>query len=116
MTKDSREYREAYKTAFEAARVSNAVRTPWVSESTFNVLRSKVPCTTRLDREQYDTTFATAREEFSRYYYKTNKHTIIDFFRAARNFASKSRFSKPAGNNSSYGGGSVHDPANSSLV
>jgi hypothetical protein len=106
MTKDSREYREVYKMAFEAARVSNEMRPPWVSEITFNVLRSlKVPCA-RLDREQYDTTFATAREEFSRYYYNTNKHTIIDFFRAARNFASKSRFSKPAGNkNSSYGGG-----------
>ncbi len=106
MTKDTREYRQAYRTAFEAARLPNAVKNPWVSETTFSVLRSlKVPCTTCLDREQYDTTFKAAREEFSRYHYNTNKHTIIDFFRVARNFASKSRFSKPAGNNSSYGGG-----------
>ncbi len=106
MVKDSREYLEAYKTAFEAARLPNAIKPPWVNETTFNVLRTlKVPCLTRFDTEQYDITFRTAREEFGRYYFNTNTHTIIDFFRAARNYASKSRFSKPAGSNSSYGGG-----------
>jgi hypothetical protein len=106
MKKDSREYRDAYKAAFEAARVPNAVKPPWVSETRFNVLRTlKVPCLNRYDTERYDTTFRTAREEFGRYCYNTNVHTIIDFVRAARSYASKSRFSKPAGNNSSYGGG-----------
>jgi hypothetical protein len=107
MAKDSKEYREAYRTAFEAARLPNAAKPPWISETTFNVLPSlKVPCTTRLDTKQYDSTFKAAREEFGRYHFNTNRHTIIDFFRAARNFASKSRFSRPAGgNNSSYGGG-----------
>jgi hypothetical protein len=106
MKKNSREYCQAYKAAFDAARLPNAAKPPWVCETTFNVLRNlKVPYLTRYDTELHDKTYRLAREEFSRYFYNTNTHTIIDFVRAARNHASKSRFSKPAGNNSSYGGG-----------
>jgi hypothetical protein len=106
LAEDSREYREAYRMAFEAARLPNAIKPPWVNETTFNVLRAlKIPCPTRFDTEQYDNTYKAAREEFGRYHFNTNTHIIIDFFRAARNYASKSRFYKPAGNNSSYGGG-----------
>ena len=106
MKKNTREYCQAYKAAFEAARLPNAAKPPWVCETTFNVLRNlKIPYLTRYDTEMYDKTYKLAREEFSRYFYNTNTHTIIDFVRAARNHASKSRFSKPAGNNSSYGGG-----------
>ncbi len=98
--------REAYRMAFEAARLPNAVKPPWVNETTFNVLRAlKIPCPTRFDTEQYDNAYKAAREEFGRYHFNTNTHIIIDFCRAARNYASKSRFYKPAGNNSSYGGG-----------
>jgi hypothetical protein len=112
MKKNSREYCQAYKAAFDAARLPNAAKPPWVCETTFNVLRNlKVPYLTRYDTELHDKTYRLAREEFSRYFYNTNTHTIIDFVRAARNHASKSRFSKPASNvlqphnNSSYGGG-----------
>jgi hypothetical protein len=77
MKKDSREYRDAYKAAFDAARLPNAIKPPWVSETTFDVLRTlKIPCLTRYDTERYDTTFRTAREEFGRYYFNTNVHTI----------------------------------------
>jgi hypothetical protein len=63
MTKDTREYREAYSRAFEAARLPNSAKPAWVSETTFSVLHSlKVPGTTRMDRELYDSTFKAARE------------------------------------------------------
>jgi hypothetical protein len=115
MTKDSREYREAYSRAFEAARLPKSAKPPWISETTFRVLHSlKIPCTTRFDREQYDKTYADAREEFGRYHFNTNLHTIIDFYRAARAFESKARM---AGLQATIFPMVVgHDPAHSSLV
>ena len=106
MSKDTREYREAYNRAFEVAQLRNSSKPLWMSETTFRVLHSlKIPCTTRLDREQRDRIYADAREEFGRYHYNINKHTIIEFYRNARSFDARIKHGRPAGNNFSYGGG-----------
>ncbi len=107
MKKDTREYRSAYNRAFQLAELKNLAKPVWMSETTFHVLHSlKIPSQTRLEVEQRDRVYAEAREEFGRYHYNTNTHTIIEFYRSARSFDARiNRHSRPAGNNFSYGGG-----------
>jgi hypothetical protein len=106
LTKDLREFRDAYSRAFEMAKLPKSSKPEWMNETTFRVLHSlNFPCTTRTDKEIRDRLREDAREEFSRYYYNTNLHTIIDFYRAARALDSKVRHGRPSGNNFSYGGG-----------
>jgi hypothetical protein len=107
LTKDLREFRDAYSRAFETAKLPKSSKLEWMmNETTYRVLHSlNFSCTSRADKELLDRLRADAREEFTRYYYNTNLHTIIDFNRAARALDSKVRHGRPAGNNFSYGGG-----------
>jgi hypothetical protein len=106
LTKDLREFREAYFRAFEAAKLPKSSKTEWTNETSFRILHSlNFPCTSRTDIDTHDRLRAEAKEEFSRYYYHINLHTIIDFYKAARALDSKVRHGRPSGYNSSYGGG-----------
>jgi hypothetical protein len=106
MDKDSREYREAYRRAFEVAQLKNSSKPEWMNETTFRVLHSlNNPIKTHADRELRDRIFAEAKEEFRRFHYNTNLHTIIEFFRSARAHDAKLKHGRPAGHNFSHGGG-----------
>jgi hypothetical protein len=106
MTKNLREFRDAYLRAFELAKLPKSSKPEWMSETSFKVLHSlSFPCTSRADKNAHDRLQSEAKEEFIRYYHHINLHTIIDFYRAARAYGSKVRHGKPSGNKFSYGGG-----------
>ncbi len=106
LTKDLREFRDAYLRAFETAKLPKSSKPEWMSETSFRILHSlNFPCTSRTDIDIHDRLRAEAKEEFSRYYYNINLHAIIDFYRAARALDSKVRHGRPSVYNSSYGGG-----------
>jgi hypothetical protein len=106
MQKDSREYREAYRRAFEESQLKNSAKPEWMNETTFRVLHSlKHPISNRSDSDLRDRVYADAREEFGRFHYNTNLHTIIDFFRNARAYDAKLKHGRFSGNNFSNGSG-----------
>jgi hypothetical protein len=106
MTKDLREFRDAYFRAFELSQLPKSSKPEWMSETLFQILHLlSFPCRSREDMDVHDRLQSEAKEEFIRYYHHINLHTIIDFYRAARAFDSKVRHGRPSGNNFSNGGG-----------
>jgi hypothetical protein len=103
MIKDLREFRDAYRRAFEASKLPKSSKPEWMSETVFQALHSLGR--SRADMDVHDRLQAEAKEEFIRYYHHINLHIIIDFHRAARTFDSKVRHGRPSGNNFSNCGG-----------
>ncbi len=103
MIKDLREFRDAYRRAFEASKLPKSSKPEWMSKTVFQALHSLGRSCA--DMDVHDQLQAEAKDEFIRYYHHSNLHIIIDFHRAARAFDSKARHGKPSGNKFSYGGG-----------
>ncbi len=106
MTKDLREFLDAYFRAFEDSKLPKSSKPEWMSETLFQVLHSlSFSCRSRADMDVHDRLQSEAKEEFIRYCYHINLHIIIDFYRAARALDTKVRYGRPSGNNFSNGGG-----------